>query len=74
MSDFDRTIEEFSGDYRYGFVTDIEAERAPEGLNEDTVKFISAKKDDPNGYWNGALRHSKHGNGWNKTVCQIGQS
>ncbi|MDD9911858.1 MAG: Fe-S cluster assembly protein SufB [Alphaproteobacteria bacterium] len=47
MSDFARTIEEFSGDYRYGFVTDIEAERAPEGLNEDTVKFISAKKDDP---------------------------
>ena len=33
--------------YKYGFVTDIEAETAPPGLNEDTVRFISAKKDEP---------------------------
>src|SRR3989440_1727645 len=33
--------------YKYGFVTDIEAETAPPGLNEDTVRFISAKKEEP---------------------------
>ncbi|HEY5347886.1 MAG TPA: Fe-S cluster assembly protein SufB [Rhizomicrobium sp.] len=33
--------------YKYGFVTDIEMERAPKGLSEDTVRFISAKKDEP---------------------------
>ena len=33
--------------YKYGFVTDIESEKAPKGLDEDTVRFISAKKDEP---------------------------
>jgi len=33
--------------YKYGFVTDIEMERAPKGLTEDTVQFISAKKGEP---------------------------
>ena len=33
--------------YKYGFVTDIESDRAPKGLNEDIVRFISAKKGEP---------------------------
>ncbi len=33
--------------YKYGFVTDIEMERAPKGLNEEVVRLISAKKDEP---------------------------
>src|SRR6201987_2532036 len=33
--------------YKYGFVTDIEAEEAPRGLSEDTIRFISAKKEEP---------------------------
>jgi Fe-S cluster assembly protein SufB len=33
--------------YKYGFTTDIETVRAPKGLNEDTVRFISAKKNEP---------------------------
>jgi len=33
--------------YKYGFVTDIESEVAPKGLSEETVRFISAKKDEP---------------------------
>ena len=33
--------------YKYGFVTDIETESAPKGLNEDIVRFISAKKNEP---------------------------
>ena len=33
--------------YKYGFVTDIEMERAKKGLSEETVRFISAKKNEP---------------------------
>ena len=33
--------------YKYGFVTDIESELAPKGLNEEIVSYISAKKDEP---------------------------
>jgi Fe-S cluster assembly protein SufB len=33
--------------YRYGFETLIESEKAPKGLSEDTVRFISAKKSEP---------------------------
>ncbi len=36
-----------SQEYKYGFVTDIEAESAPPGLNEDIVRWISAKKKEP---------------------------
>ena len=36
-----------SDSYKYGFVTEIESETAPPGLNEDTVRFISAKKGEP---------------------------
>lgn len=33
--------------YKYGFFTDIESVKAPKGLNEDIVRFISAKKNEP---------------------------
>ena len=33
--------------YKYGFSTDIESVKAPKGLSEDTVRFISAKKEEP---------------------------
>jgi Fe-S cluster assembly protein SufB len=33
--------------YKYGFVTEVESEKAPRGLSEDIVRFISAKKNDP---------------------------
>ena len=33
--------------YKYGFVTDIASDKAPKGLNEDIVRFISARKDEP---------------------------
>ncbi len=36
-----------SQEYKYGFVTDIEMDTAPKGLNEDIVRFISAKKNEP---------------------------
>ena len=34
-------------EYKWGFVTDIEEERVPKGLNEDTIRLISAKKHEP---------------------------
>ena len=34
-------------DYEWGFVSDVEQEFAPKGLSEDTVRFISAKKGEP---------------------------
>jgi len=44
----DKILEEVtSQDYKYGFVTDIESDRAPNGLNEDIIRFISAKKNEP---------------------------
>lgn len=39
--------EKISTEYKYGFVTDIEADNAPKGLNEDIIRFISAKKNEP---------------------------
>ena len=41
------TVRTLGEGYKYGFVTDIESDQAPPGLNEDTVRFISAKKGEP---------------------------
>ena len=41
------TVEKATKDYKYGFVTEVETEFAPKGLNEDIVKFISDKNDEP---------------------------
>ena len=41
-------VEEIGVDkYKYGFTTDIESVKAPKGLSEDIVRFISAKKQEP---------------------------
>ena len=48
MSTSTETIEELATrEYKYGFVTDIEAEEIPKGLSEDVVRLISAKKNEP---------------------------
>ena len=36
-----------SQEYQYGFVTDIDTEVVPRGLNEDVIRLISAKKNEP---------------------------
>ncbi len=54
------TVESVGAEYKYGFVTDIESEFAPKGLDEDIVRYISAKKDEPEWLldWRlGAFRH-----------------
>ena len=40
-------VSELKRRYKYGFSTDIESDKAPRGLSEDTVRFISAKKQEP---------------------------
>ena len=48
MSEALDTIEEFvQSDYKYGFTSDIDTETLPPGLNEDVVRHISAKKEEP---------------------------
>jgi len=46
--DQDKILEEVTGgEYKYGFYTDIEMEEFPKGLNEQTVRMISARKNEP---------------------------
>src|SRR5437867_889303 len=48
MSTATETIEGLvQKEYKYGFYTDVEADSAPPGLNEDIVRLISAKKNEP---------------------------
>ena len=55
------TIEEFvNTEYKYGFVSDIETESLPPGLNEDTVRAISAKKQEPEFLLNWRLKAYRH--------------
>ncbi|MDA0340290.1 MAG: Fe-S cluster assembly protein SufB [Proteobacteria bacterium] len=46
--------------YKYGFSTDIEMEFAPKGLNEDIIRFISAKKDEPEWMLEWRLKAYRH--------------
>jgi Fe-S cluster assembly protein SufB len=47
-------------DYKEGFVTDIEQEFAPPGLSEDTIRFISAKKNEPQWLLDWRLKAYRH--------------
>lgn len=47
-------------EYKYGFTTDIEMDIAPEGLNEDTVRMISAKKNEPEWLLEWRLKALRH--------------
>ncbi|MEP7373425.1 MAG: Fe-S cluster assembly protein SufB [Chitinophagaceae bacterium] len=61
MSEELNTIEKtVLSDYKYGFYTDIEADEAPMGLNEDTVRFISAKKKEPQWMLDWRLKAYRH--------------
>ncbi|HEX9658529.1 MAG TPA: Fe-S cluster assembly protein SufB [Bacteroidota bacterium] len=61
MSTETNTIEELANqEYKYGFVTDIEADAAPRGLTEETVKLISAKKNEPTWLLEWRLKAFRH--------------
>ncbi len=48
------------GEYKYGFVSDIESDAAPMGLSEDIVRFISAKKNEPTWLLDWRLKAYRH--------------
>src|ERR671914_2197216 len=48
MKSANDTLEELAGrEYKYGFITDIESDTVPPGLNEEIIQLISAKKNEP---------------------------
>lgn len=50
MTDSENIISDStSGEYKYGFTTDIDTDRIPVGLSEDVVRLISKKKTSPTG-------------------------
>ena len=64
MKTQNKTIEEFtSQEYQYGFVTDIEQDTIPPGLDENVIRFISHKKNEPEWLLNWRLKAFKH---WQK--------
>ncbi|HEX3743011.1 MAG TPA: Fe-S cluster assembly protein SufB [Bryobacteraceae bacterium] len=61
MSDSTQTIETFANqEYKWGFVTDIAADTIPRGLNEDVVRLISAKKEEPEWLLEWRLKAYRH--------------
>ena len=64
MKTQNKTIEEFtSQEYQYGFVTDIEQDTIPPGLDENVIRFISHKKNEPEWLLSWRLKAFKH---WQK--------
>ncbi len=64
FQDHDKTIEEIvEKDYEYGFQTKIETEKFPKGLNEDVIRQISEKKNEPEYMLDFRLKAFKH---WQK--------
>lgn len=55
-----KTVEGLGSKYTAGFVTDIESEKAPKGLSEDTVRFISKKKGEPEWMLEWRLKAYRH--------------
>jgi len=61
MSETTKTITDLTGRaYPYGFVTPVEADTAPPGLNEDIIRLISSKKDEPPFMLDWRLRAHRH--------------
>jgi len=65
LSEDEKIIQEVTEQkkYKYGWVTDIESDMAPKGLNEDIIRFISAKKNEPEWMLEYRLKAFAH---WNK--------
>ncbi|MBN1301765.1 MAG: Fe-S cluster assembly protein SufB [Melioribacteraceae bacterium] len=66
MSEDMKVVEDLTqSEYKWGFVTDIDADEAPKGLNEDIIRFISAKKNEPEWMTEWRLKAYRH---WLKMV------
>jgi len=55
-----RTSRDISPEYKWGFITDIESDRTPKGLNEDIVRMIAAKKNEPEWLLEWRLKAYRH--------------
>ena len=61
MSTATETIEGLvQQEYKYGFYTDVETDSAPPGLNEDIIRFISKKKNEPEFMLDWRLKAYRH--------------
>src|SRR6188474_3836303 len=61
MTDKNDSLEKLAGqEYQYGFVTAIEEEKIPKGLNEEIVRLISAKKNEPSWLLEWRLKAYRH--------------
>jgi len=61
MSDDQKILDEVtSSEYKWGFVSDIESDNAPKGLTEDTIRFISLKKKEPEWLLEWRLKAFRH--------------
>ena len=61
MSTATDTIESLvKQEYKYGFVTDVESESTPPGLSEATIRFISAKKNEPTWLTDWRIKSFRH--------------
>ncbi|MFN3596260.1 MAG: Fe-S cluster assembly protein SufB [Rubricoccaceae bacterium] len=56
--------------YKYGFVTDVEAEKAPKGLSEETVRYISSRKNEPDWLLEFRLKAFRH---FEKLLAESGE-
>src|SRR5271165_110096 len=61
MSTATETIEGLvQKEYKYGFITDVESDSAPPGLNEDIIRLISTKKKEPQWLLDWRLKAYRH--------------
>lgn len=61
MSEDMKVVEDLTqSEYKWGFITDIEADEAPKGLNEEIVRFISNKKNEPDWMTEWRLKAFRH--------------
>ena len=61
MASNQKQIEEITNkDYEYGFVSDIDVEEFPKGLNEDIVRLISKRKNEPDWLLEFRLKAFRH--------------
>jgi Fe-S cluster assembly protein SufB len=60
-NDQDKLLDEVtSGEYKYGFYSDIDSDQIPKGLNEEVIRIISSKKDEPDWLLEFRLKAYRH--------------
>jgi len=64
VTDQEKIISEVTGsDYKFGFHTDIDTDTIPRGLNEEVIRIISAKKEEPEWLTDSRIKAFRHWQG-----------